>query len=86
MVSGGLEHVDCLVVGGGPAGLTAATYLARFHLRVIVVDAFESRARLIPISRNVPGFPNGVAGQDLIALMRTQATQYGAQLHHGSVR
>ena len=51
--------IDCLIVGGGPAGLTAAIYLARFHLKVRVVDAGRSRARWIPCTRNVPGFPDG---------------------------
>ncbi|WID99365.1 FAD-dependent oxidoreductase [Bosea vestrisii] len=41
-------QLDCLIVGGGPAGLTAAIYLARFHLRVAVVDEGRSRALLIP--------------------------------------
>jgi thioredoxin reductase len=48
--------VDCLVVGGGPAGLTASMYLARYRQKVAVFDSGESRARLIPKSRNYPGF------------------------------
>ena len=46
--------IDCIVVGGGPAGLTAAIYLARFRRRVILVDGGESRAALIPRSHNHP--------------------------------
>ena len=56
------DVLDVLVVGAGPAGLTAATYLARFHRRFAVVDAGKSRARWIPTSHNCPGFPFGVAG------------------------
>ena len=41
--------LDCLIVGGGPAGLTAAIYLARFHLKLRVVDAGNSRAALDPL-------------------------------------
>ena len=44
--------LDCLVVGAGPAGLTAATYLVRFRRRIAVVDAGASRARWIPVSHN----------------------------------
>ena len=69
---------DCLIVGGGPAGLTAAIYLARFHLAVRVVDAGRSRAGSIPLTRNVPGFADGISGEDLLARMRAQAQRYGA--------
>lgn len=78
-------HCDCLVIGGGPAGLTAAVYLARFHLSVTVVDAGSSRAASIPMSRNVPGFPEGIAGTALLDRMRKQARTYGANLRRGTV-
>jgi thioredoxin reductase (NADPH) len=55
-----LSPVDVLVVGAGPAGLTAAIYLARFQLTVAVVDAGQSRAALIPRTRNHPGYPGGI--------------------------
>ncbi|MGK2915436.1 MAG: NAD(P)-binding protein [Porticoccaceae bacterium] len=54
--------LDCLIVGAGPAGLTAAIYLARYRRRILVVDAGQSRAALIPITHNYPGFPHGVSG------------------------
>ena len=69
--------LDCLVVGGGPAGLSAAIYLARFHRRFVVVDAGASRAGWIPLSHNHPGFPDGIAGPDLLARMRSHALRYG---------
>ncbi|HEV8407003.1 MAG TPA: FAD-dependent oxidoreductase, partial [Sphingomicrobium sp.] len=52
--------LDCLIIGGGPAGLTAAIYLARFHLDITVVDGGKSRASSIPCTRNVPGFTDGI--------------------------
>ena len=65
--------LDCLIIGGGPAGLTAAIYLARFHLDLRVVDAGDSRALWIPCTRNHAGFPDGISGAELIARMKAQA-------------
>lgn len=73
------ERTDALVIGGGPAGLLAAVYLARFRRRVIVLDSGESRAALIPRTRNAPGFPDGVEGPVLLERLLLQATEYGAE-------
>ncbi|MEO6224368.1 MAG: NAD(P)/FAD-dependent oxidoreductase [Sphingomicrobium sp.] len=72
--------LDCLIIGGGPAGLTAAIYLARFHLDILVVDGGKSRAAWIPCTRNHAGFPDGVSGEELLERMRTQAQKYGAKI------
>lgn len=72
--------LDCLIIGGGPAGLTAAIYLARFHLDIMVVDAGKSRASWIPCTRNVSGFPDGIKGTELLQRMRDQACKYGAEI------
>lgn len=77
--------IDCLVIGSGPAGLTASIYLARYHLSVTVVDDGQSRAAQIPLSRNHAGFPEGISGEDLLARMRRQALRYGASTHSGRV-
>jgi thioredoxin reductase (NADPH) len=74
------EPLDCLIVGGGPAGLTAAIYLARFHLDILVVDGGKSRAALIPCTRNHAGFPEGINGEELLQRMRDQACKYGAKI------
>lgn len=74
------EILDSVVIGAGPAGLTAAVYLGRFRRRFVVIDAGDSRAAWIPISHNHPGFPEGVRGVELLALLRAQAERYGAQL------
>lgn len=68
---------DCIIVGGGPAGLTAATFLARFRRRALVVDAGHSRARWIPRSHNHPAFPDGIAGERLLERLRVQLGEYG---------
>lgn len=69
--------MDCLIIGAGPAGLTAATYLARFKRQVSIVHAGSSRARYIPVSHNVPGFPFGIGGTELLSKLRAQAEQFG---------
>lgn len=76
---------DALIIGGGPAGLTAAIYLARFHLRTIVVDAGNSRAGTIPRTRNHAGYPGGIVGADLVAAMRAQTMESGAVILPGTV-
>jgi thioredoxin reductase (NADPH) len=76
---------DCLVIGGGPAGLTAAIYLARFHLKLKVVDAGKGRATLIPCTRNHAGYPDGISGKELIERMTDQAQKFGASIETGRV-
>lgn len=76
--------LDCLVIGGGPAGLLAAVYLGRYLRSVQVIDAGESRAAAIPESHNYPGF-FGIAGPELLRRLKAQARQYGAELVSGRV-
>jgi thioredoxin reductase (NADPH) len=76
--------LDCLVIGGGPAGLLAALYLGRYRRSVQVIDAGESRAAKIPESHNYPGF-FGIAGPELLRRLNAQARQYGAELVSGHV-
>jgi thioredoxin reductase (NADPH) len=77
--------LDCLIVGGGPAGLTAALYLARYRRDVLVVDDGASRTALIPESHNYPGFSDGISGEALLARLGEQAEQYGARRRRGRV-
>lgn len=72
------DAFDCAIVGGGPAGLTAAIYMARFRRRVVLIDGGDSRASLIPRSHNHPGYPDGIHGDDLLARMRDQLQNFGA--------
>lgn len=80
-----MRDVDCLVIGAGPAGLTAAIYLARFRRRIAVVDSGNSRATYIPRTRNYPGFPDGISGPELLERLRSQAERYGAKVETGLV-
>lgn len=70
---------DCIIVGAGPAGLTAAIYLARFHLSIRLFDCGSSRAAMIPRTHNHAGYPEGVSGLELLALMLEQAERFGAK-------
>src|SRR5687768_8325062 len=83
------QHVespdDCLVIGGGPGGLMAAIYMARFRRRVRVIDDGDSRASLISNSYNFPGSDTGVSGPELLERLRKQARQFGAVLETGHV-
>ncbi|ANQ83539.1 putative thioredoxin-disulfide reductase [Azoarcus olearius] len=79
------QDFDALVIGGGPAGLTGALYLARFRRRVRLVDDGCSRATRIPRSHNMPGYPDGVRGGELVAAIRLQATRYGVDFASGRV-
>ncbi|MES2741022.1 MAG: NAD(P)/FAD-dependent oxidoreductase [Pseudomonadota bacterium] len=76
---------DCLVIGAGPTGLTAAIYLARYRRRVILADGGQSRASLIPLSHNYPGFEQGVSGRELLARLRAQACACGVTAMEGEV-
>lgn len=73
------RNFDCVIVGGGPAGLTAALYLARFRRKVLILDAEASRASWIPTSHNQAVFPSGISGSELLRRMREQVREHGVQ-------
>jgi thioredoxin reductase (NADPH) len=79
------EMLDCLIIGGGAAGLMAAVYLGRYRRKVMVVDDGRSRVCMIPVTRNVLGFPEGIAGPELLERMRSHAARFGASLTLGRV-
>jgi thioredoxin reductase (NADPH) len=80
--------LDCIVVGAGPAGLTAAEYLARFHRRVVVLGVSGPKPRLLLIDRtyNLPGYPEGISGQSLRERLMEQAKKVGAILREATAQ
>ncbi|KQM28409.1 MULTISPECIES: NAD(P)/FAD-dependent oxidoreductase [unclassified Sphingomonas] len=77
--------VDCAIIGAGPAGLTAAIYLARFHLTIRLFDCGSSRAAMIPRTHNHAGYPGGIPGTELLARMHDQAREFGATCEAATV-
>jgi thioredoxin reductase (NADPH) len=82
---GAHETADCIIIGGGPGGLTSAIYLGRFLRKAIVIDAGGGRASSIPRSHNLPGFPAGISGAALLTRLKRQAKVYGATIKSGKV-
>ncbi|HEV7265077.1 MAG TPA: NAD(P)/FAD-dependent oxidoreductase [Falsiroseomonas sp.] len=79
------ETLDALVIGGGPAGMTAALYLARFRRRVALADAGEPRAAWIPASHNIPFFAEGIPGPEILARQREHLARYAVPVIAGRV-
>ncbi len=78
--------LECLIIGGGPAGLTAAIYLGRFRRRIALVDGDWSRAEWITLGHNIAGFPEGIAGPVYRNRLRQQAQLYGCSPKRGYVQ
>lgn len=74
---------DTVVIGGGPAGLTAGLYLARYHLAVCLIDSGHSRAALIPKTHNQPFWSQGIGGVELLEQMRLHAARYPIKFENG---
>ena len=81
------EHIKCLIIGGGPAGYTAAIYASRAGLAPVLYEGMEPGGQLTTttVIENFPGFPGGVDANTLMSGMREQAVGLGADIRRGTV-
>ena len=82
-----MERIKCLIVGGGPAGYTAAIYASRADIAPVVYEGLQPGGQLTTTTdiENYPGFENGIAGTQLVDTMRAQAVRLGAEIRNGAI-
>ncbi len=82
-----LERIECLIIGSGPAGYTAAIYAARADLKPVVYQGMQPGGQLTSTTEvdNFPGYPNGVQGPDMMLDLQHQAERFGTDLRWGLV-
>ena len=81
-------NYDCIIIGGGPAGLTAGIYASRARLKTLLIESYSVACQAVTTDHieNYPGFPDGVNGFELIEKFKKQAEKFGVEFIAGEVK
>ncbi len=82
-----MEHTECLIIGSGPAGYTAAIYTCRADIKTLIYEGTQPGGQLTQTTEieNFPGYPEGINGNDMMADLRRQAERFGAKIRMGAI-